>query len=751
MKTKFESSQNAIAMPLSPACAYRTILILTAMVFARAVYPQRTLIRIGTSHDLLLLGVDRDSTLKQLYYGKQLAETDASSAAAQPTADALFTGGSPAYPSYGDNGENAAVALRVTHSDGNLTTRLRYLGYTVTRPDDNTILTAIRLRDSDYPFDITLFYKAYTKEDVIEEWQEISHREKGNVVLFDIASAGLAVHSPDCYLTYYYGNFANEFNMLEEQLQPGEKIIDSKLGVRVDQYSSPSFLLSVGGRLQENDGEVIGGTLAWPGNWQLRFDVDDQRQLSVFSGINPYGSQYALPPGTPFRTPSFLYTYSAAGAGEVTRHFHRWARKYGIRDGYGERDVLLNNWEATYFNFDEQKLAAIIQSAGSMGFEQFLLDDGWFGNKYPRNNDDAGLGDWQVNTRKLPHGIPFLIRTCRENHLKFGIWIEPEMVNPKSELYEQHPDWIISAANRRLDLQRNQLILDLSNPQVVEYVYGVIAGLLTENKDISYLKWDCNRYITNPGSAYLGKDRQTELFIDYPRAILQIMDRVRQHFPAVTMMVCSGGGGRMDYGTLPYFQEYWPSDNTDAADRVRIQWGLEYFFPAVGLASHVSAIPNGMTGRTEPLKFRFDVAMAGRLGMDLQPMQMTGEEKTFSRNAIATYKSIRDVVLHGDLYRLASPYAGARAAQMYVSEDSSRAIVFSYLLSKNIYGDKSILRLKGLQRDARYTLRELNKGGFSRLGEFEGHSLTGAFLMDHGLEFPMYNEYESAVFGLDRQ
>jgi alpha-galactosidase len=704
-------------------------------------------IRIETRNNQLLLGADKDHQLKQLYYGPSIA------------GEALATKeGSPAYTSYGSGSEPRETALRLTHGDGNLTTQLVYVDQTVSHPDDNTTLTVIHLKDAFYPIQVTLYYKAYFKEDIIEQWTEIQHQEKSPVTLYDFASAGLSFASRDYYLTYYYGNWANEFNLIETRLDQGEKIIDSRLGVRVNQMSNPSFLLALDDKLREDEGDVIGGTLAWPGNWQLKFDVDDRKQLNVLCGMNPYASQYTLPANTVFKTPSFLYTYSNEGAGAITRRMHRWARKYGIRDGYGSRDVLLNNWEATYFNFDEQKLTTIIREAGQMGYELFLLDDGWFGNKYPRNNDDAGLGDWQVNTKKLPHGLNYLVNTCKENHLKFGIWIEPEMVNPKSELYERHSDWVITAANRDLQLQRNQLILDLSNPQVVEYVYAAIDKLLTENKGISYIKWDCNRYVTNPGSHYLGKDKQTHLFIDYPRALLGIMQRVRQKFPDVTLMVCSGGGGRIDYATMPFFQEYWPSDNTDGADRVRIQWGLEYFFPSIGLASHVSNIPNGITDRTESLKFRFDVAMAGKLGMDLQPNQLSPTDKEFTKKAIQTYKDIRDVVLHGDLYRLISPYSGDpavyvgdRAALSYVSEDKSRAIVFAYQLRKSITSNALTIMLKGLQPDARYVLTELNKGGYSRIAQYEGRVFTGVSLMTQGLPFELYNDYESTVFQLTRQ
>lgn len=695
---------------------------------------QHALIRVATHDNVLVLGVGKDSILRQVYYGPAI-----------PADNTDLEKSDEAYTTYGKS--YSEVALRLTHSDGNTTTYLVYEKSTQERLDDNTTLTSIYLHDTYYPLEVVLRYKAYEKENVIAQSADIRNGEKGPVVLGDFASGGLSFRENAYYLTSYYGDWAHEFNMTETKLEPGIRIIDSKLGVRSDQRSNPSFLLSMDGPLQEDDGRVLGATLAWPGSWQLKFEVGSDGNLNVLCGANPYASSYTLDAGATFTTPALLHTYSTRGAGDVTRRFHRWARTYGIRDGNGPRDVLLNNWEATYFNFDEQKLTAIIQQAGTMGFDLFLLDDGWFGNKYPRNNDDAGLGDWEVNKQKLPHGIPYLVQQCAANHLKFGIWIEPEMVNPRSELYEQHPDWVITAPHRPLDLQRNQLILDLSNPKVQEYVYGCIDKLLRENKGIRYIKWDCNRYVTNPGSAYLPKDRQSNLFIDYSKNLLNIMERVRKAFPDVTLMACSGGGGRIDYATLPNFMEYWPSDNTDAMERIKIGWGLEYFFPAIGMASHVSNIPNGITGRSEPLKFRFDVAMTGKLGMDLQPMQMSDADKDFARKAILTYKTtISDVVLHGDLYRLLSPYSGHRAALMYVTPDSARAVVFSYLFQKAAGDEHHVIRLKGLRPDARYTLRELDKGSYSRFADYEGKTFTGAFLMNEGIRSDFYSEYESLVF-----
>jgi len=696
------------------------------------------IIRIETKDNLMLLGVGKDSILKQLYLGVKINDDENFSQ--------KINHSKQAYTSYGNDVEN--IALRVTHADGNLTTDLFFVSSSTEKTDSNTSVTKIILKDKYYPDEVTLFYKTYNEQNIIEQWMTFTHKEKGTVTLYNFASAALNFQTPNAYLNYFYGDWANEFNLIETKLSEGTKTVDSKLGVRTDQRSNQSFLLSLNGKLQEDDGEVIAGTLAWPGNWQLQFTEDHYNNLYVTAGMNPFASEYNLKADTTFTTPGFLFTYSNKGAGETTRNFHRWARKYGIDDGYGERDVLLNNWEATYFDFDEQKLSSIIKQAGEMGFELFLLDDGWFANKYPRNDDKAGLGDWQVNTKKLPHGLSYLADLCKQNNLKFGIWVEPEMVNPKSELYEKHPDWVISAQHRDLNLSRNQLILDITNPKVQDYVYDVLDKLMSENKGISYIKWDCNRYITNPGSYYLG-NQQSKIFINYPTALLNIIQRFRKKYPDVHMMVCSGGGGRMDYATMPYFQEYWPSDNTDALDRIKIQWGLEYFYPAVGLAAHVT--PNHSDERITPLKFRFDVAMTGRLGLDYRVDKLNADEKTFAINAIATYKKVRNVVLYGDLYRSLSPYENNRAALMYVSENKDSALVFSFLQKKETYSDKSKLFLKGLDANAQYKLTEINKGSFSRLSDYEGKTFSGAFLMNVGLQFDMYNDYESAVIQLVKQ
>ncbi len=658
-----------------------------------------------------------------------------------------------AFPTFGTSYVNEP-ALRAVHADGNTSTELAYVSHTTEQEADGVQYTEITLRDTYFPFDVVLCFNAYQKENVIEAWTVISHNEKKPVMLYNYASSHLFFSEPTYYLTQFYGEWADEMKMKEMQLTRGKKVLESKLGVRSNQHAHACFLLGLDAPAQENSGRVLGGTLAWPGSWNLTFDVDNLDNLHVICGINSFAGQYSLAKGEKFETPRMLYSYSDEGTGRITRNFHRWAKKYGIWRGDRTRTTLLNNWEATYFDFNEEVLSGIIKDASEMGFELFLLDDGWFGTKHPRNSDNAGLGDWQVNKNKLPNGLGYLVEEADKNGIKFGIWLEPEMVNPASELYEKHPDWVITQPNRPLDLSRNQLILDLSNPKVQDFVYSVVDNTMTENPGIAYIKWDCNRFVTNSGSFYLPAEKQSHLWIEYVRGLLSIFERVRAKYPDVSIMLCSGGGGRIDYASLRYFDEFWISDNTDAYNRIFIQWGATYFFPSMALASHVSVVPNHITGRTVPLKFRFDVAMSAKLGMDLQPKDMTPEEKEFSKNAIQEYYGIREIVQHGDLYRLLSPYESVRTAMMYVSEDKKDAVVFTYLLEKVINGgNNQVLYLKGLDPEKRYRLNELNKAPntYSWFTPLEGKTYTGAYLMEYGIRFPMYNQFESKIIRLTEE
>ncbi len=592
-------------------------------------------------------------------------------------------------------------AIQVTHADGNPSLDLRYVRHESKPAGEGIVQTSIYLKDPQYPFEVTLHYKAYQNEDVIEQWSTIRHTEKKTVTLHKYASANLYIPAQNYYLTHFHGDWANEMNPAEELLTEGIKVLDTKLGTRADLFQPPSFLVSLNHPAQEDRGEVVAGTLSWSGNYQIAFEVDPLHNLRMTAGINPYASAYMLEPGKEFTTPAFLFTYSNTGTGTASRQLHRWARKHRIPQGEGNRLTLLNNWEATYFDFNEEKLSALFKDGKKLGVDLFLLDDGWFGNKYPRNNDRAGLGDWQENVKKLPNGLGRLVRDAEGAGVKFGIWLEPEMVSPKSELYEKHPDWVLKLPNRQEYYFRNQLVLDLTNPKVQDFVYGVVDDVMTQNPTLGYIKWDCNAVIYNAFSAT--NPNPSHLYVEYVQGLYKVLERLRVKYPTLPMMLCSGGGGRVDYGALEYFTEFWPSDNTDGMERIFIQWNYSYFFPAIATCNHVT------DWGKQPIKFRTDVAMMGKLGYDIVVSKLDEKELQFSQEALKTYERIKPVVWQGDQYRLVSPYVGDVASLMYVNEARNRAVWFTYL-TKNRYkaGSVAPIRLQGLDPAKNYTVRELN-------------------------------------------
>jgi alpha-galactosidase len=507
--------------------------------------------------------------------------------------------------------------------------------------------------------------------------------------------------------------------------------------VRAHQFRNPSFVLSLDGPPNENSGRVLAGSLAWSGSFQCAFDHNG-RNIRALCGVNPFASTYYLKPGEVFATPTMIWVWSSNGLGEMSRKFHDWAREFGLRGGHQSREVLLNNWEATGFNFDFARIAGLYEPAKQIGTELFLLDDGWFGNKYPRVNDHAGLGDWEPNRKRLPGGLEPLAQAAVKSGLRFGIWIEPEMVNPKSELFEKHPDWVIAQPKRELELQRNQVVLDLTRPEAQQFEWGIISNILS-TPGITYAKWDCNRYLTQPGSSYLAPDRQSHLWIDYVRALYALMDKTAKTFPNTELMLCSGGGGRADYGGLRYFHEFWPSDNTDPVRRVRMQWDYSYCFPTMALASHVTHWGN------RPMHFACSVAMSARFGMDLDLTKLSAQDQAIAAGAVAAYKRIRDVTQLGDLYRLERPHEAARGALGFVAKDRSRAVVFVFQLTN---GEPSPVRPLGLDPGKKYTIQELNPAPGRAALLQEGKAVVGEALMRDGIVPTCVNSLEACVIEL---
>jgi alpha-galactosidase len=673
-------------------------------------------IKVTTKTNELIFKVGNNKRIYQSYLGAKLADEGYS--------DKRFE----SYPSGGMDFE-FEPAVRVVHADGNPSLELRYQKHTAVTNTDGSVKTEIFLKDEVYQTEVILHYLSFPQQDVIKAWTSIKNAEQKEILLTSYASAMLHFSDDNYWLTQFNGDWAKEMRMQEHPLTSGIKIIDSKLGTRAHKYQSPHFFLTPGNNPStEDSGALIAATLAWTGNFKLTFEIDNKNQLHVGAGINNYASEYHLKSGETFITPALIFTYSNAGKGLASRNLHDWARKFGILEGEKPRLTLLNNWEATGFKFDQNKLVSLFDDAKKLDVDMFLLDDGWFGEKYPRDNDKSSLGDWNVDKKKLPDGVPYLVKSATEKGIKFGIWIEPEMVSPKSELYEKHPDWILKLPNRTENYQRNQLVLDLTNPKVQDFVFKVVDDLFTQNPNLAYIKWDANRTVTNGFAPYL-KFNQSHLYIAYTQGLYAVLDRIRTKYPTLPIMLCSGGGGRVDYGAMKYFTEFWPSDNTDGLERIYIQWGYSYFFPANTIAAHITS-----WGK-QSLKFRTDVAMMDKMGYDINVSELTKDEVLFSQQAVANYKIFSPIVAQGDMYRLASPYEGNRAVAMYVDQAKSKAVLFAYLLDSRYREVFMPIKLQGLDPLKKYKIRELNLMPNTKSAlTANDKTYTGEYLMKIGIE-----------------
>jgi alpha-galactosidase len=695
-----------------------------ALFFFSALYTlaqNQSTIKISTQDSELIFKVGNNKRLYQSYLGNKLSDDNYP----DKRAEAYATGGMDF---------EFEPAIRTVHADGNPSLELKYVNHHVLKNADGSMQTDIRLADAVYHTEVTLHFLTFPDQNVFKAWTSIKNAEQSEIVLFNYASAMLHFNADKYWLTQFHGDWAKEMQMQEHELTSGIKIIDSKLGTRANKYQSQHFFLGTGNQpASENSGELIAGTLAWTGNFKYIFEIDNKNWLHLSAGINNYASEYHLKPAETFVTPAFIFTYSKQGKGLASRNLHNWARKFAVLDGEKGRLTLLNNWEATGFKFDQKKLTHLFDDAKKLDVDLFLLDDGWFGEKYPRDNDKTSLGDWSPDKKKLPDGISYLVKTATAKGIKFGIWIEPEMISPKSECYEKHPDWVLKLPNRPENYQRSQLVLDLVNPKVQDYIFKIVDDLFTQNPNLAYIKWDCNRTITNAYSPYL-KNKQSHLYLAYTQALYAVLDRIRLKYPHLPMMLCSGGGGRADYGAMKYFTEFWPSDDTDGLERVYIQWGYSYFFPANTIAAHVTS-----WGK-QSLKFRTDVAMMGKLGYDIDISHFTSDELGFSQQAIANYKRLSPIIYQGNLYRLASPFEGNRAVLMYSDQNKKNAILFAYNLTSRYREVFSPVRLQGLDPSKQYKIKEINlMPNVKSTIASNDKVFSGEYLMNIGIEVSKAN------------
>lgn len=691
-----------------------------------------------TADIALVLNVEENKDVNMVYLGNKLSKSDEYTQVTKQYKQAHdYT--SMYQSAYAASGTRNLLepAISVEHADGNQSLDLKYIDH------KNDISTAgkqhvtIFMKDDLYPFYVELHYLANYQDNIFEQWTVIRHEEKKNVKLTKFASANLNLKSDDFYLRSYHGDWIAEMQPETERLTHGIKTLDSKLGTRTNLLMSSYFAIGMDKIWNETQGTVLLGGLDWSGNFRIDFEKDPQDNLRIIAGINNYASHYSLKPKTPFITPKFTYTLSTKGVGEGSRNFHRWAKNNRLVDGNGERLTLLNNWESTYFDFDEKKIFHLLENTKKLGVDLFLLDDGWFGNKYPRNADTSALGDWTENKKKLPNGIASITKEADKVGVKFGIWVEPEMISPKSELYEKKPNWVVKQTNRPEYYFRNQLVLDLSNPEVQDFVFNTLDQLLQKNPSLAYIKWDCNAVIYNAYSSF--QSDQNNFYVDYTLGLYKILERFRAKYPKLPMMLCSGGGGRIDYGALNYFSEYWPSDNTDPYDRIFMQYENSLFFPAIGSANHVT------TFGKQDLKFKIDVAMMGKMGFDLNLEELRPEELSFAQKAVKTYDNIKDIVWHGDLYRFSNPRENNYASLAYINSDKSKAVMFNYLTFYNhVFKTTKPIKWQGLDSNKSYRVQEINLNKDDKTIA-EDLILSGDFLMNIGLNPVLENNRRSVV------
>ena len=722
---------------------------------------------VETDHAAMLFERERSGAGDRLYlrhFGAKVADADAALALARcaGAGSALGSERPAAYSAFGESGGglNRFGGLKVTHADGTET-----LDLVVERLERRGGGLVVRWRDAVHDFRVVQTFRPRPDADVIETRVELANGEKGPVRISRMASFSLVfpLLADDWRLLSLTGEWAAEGEVVETPLARGRRVVlDSRSGVRDAWLNNPAFMLSAGGPATETEGRVFGCALCWSGAWEISLRRSEVDLLEAVGGPANVAGDYVLDPGKSISLPVAALTWSDRGKGQVSRNFHRWARRHWMPAGGKTRPTLLNNWEGTDLAFTEPQLHEIMDGAKAVGVELFVLDDGWFGRgKNARDTDDRGLGDWYVNEAKLPHGLAALAREAKKRGLKFGLWVEPEMANlGRCDLLAAHPDWALREKGRPMRTGRGgtQVVLDFANPAVRDEIWRQLDAVYASIPGLAYVKWDANANIDNVGSAYLDAAHQGNLYFDYTQGYYEVLARQRAKYPKLDMQACSSGGAHMEYGSLRYCDEFWTSDNTDPRDRVKMQWGASQFYPACAMASHVT-----VTGRQVPFKYRVDVSFSGRFGLEMQPRSMTPAELAFARNAVAEYRRIRPVVQQGDLYRLVSPYDRDYAALMFVDEAKARAVVCVYGLSRDMRKNYlPPLRLQGLDPAKRYRLRELNTEHWRRphsplLGactDFvsemkDGPLPTGETLAKVGLPVELGDkDYDSAVFEL---
>jgi alpha-galactosidase len=726
---------------------------LTLLAVASSKAQTTQVFRLDGGNSTYAFGVNERGELQPLYWGGRLASHDivppAHSLPEMASFDSPYTTTPQEYAAWGA-GLFTEPALKVTFADGNRDLVLHFVRATQSSSQAIDVL----LRDISREIFVTLRYSIDPVTGILARSAEIENREKQPVVIEQAAAAQWTLPPARYTLSYLTGRWAGEWTLNQELIRGGERVIESRRGTTGHQ-ANPWFAISRdSGQLtagsiaaDEEHGEVWFGALAWSGSWRITVEHTQLDAVRVTGGFNPFDFGYKLKPGEHFGTPVFYGGYSDHGLGGASRLLHHFELAHILPQAPDPkpRPVIYNSWEATEFRVDEAGQMALAEKAASIGVDRFVMDDGWFGQ---RKDDHAGLGDWYVNSEKFPHGLKPLIDKVHSLGMDFGLWVEPEMVNPNSDLYRKHPDWVLNFPGRPQSESRNQLVLNLARPDVRDYVEGFLDKLLTEN-DIAFLKWDYNRNWSEPGWDQVPIDEQKRVYVEFIHNLYSILADLRKKHPKLEIESCSGGGGRTDLGILHYTDEVWTSDNTDPFDRLSMQDGFTYAYTPQIMLAWVTDSPHWLNNkRSTSLIYRMLSSMQGSLGIGANLNHWTSEDFATAKRLIAEYHSAQRTIVRGDLYRLTSPRDGSEfSATQTVSTDKNQAVVFAFANATQEGRGFPLLQLQGLDPDAEYKLSWIE--GKSSPGTPE--KASGAWWIRHGLQLDLRGDFQAAAFRLDRQ
>jgi alpha-galactosidase len=703
---------------------------------------QTRVFRIDAADMSYALGINENKQVQTLYWGKRLSAGDTFAAPHSDPGLSAFDSSINTtrldYVAWG-GGLYVEPDLKVTFPDGNRDLALQYVSHTI-EGDRLTIL----LKDIFRNVYVQLEYQADAATGILRRSAQVQNKTSTPLVVEEIASGTWNLpRGSDYRLRYLTGRWAGEWALHEQLIQPGKTILESRRGSTGEQ-NNPWFAIDQNGSNDQDHGDVWFGALGWSGSWQISIEQDEAQQIRVTGGPNTFDFGYRLAPGEHLQSPEFYGGYSHDGIGGASRLLHHFELSNIVPHAPNPklRPVLYNSWEATEFKVDEAGQEALAEKAASIGVERFVVDDGWFGQRF---SDHAGLGDWYVNPIKFPHGLKPLIDKVHTLGMDFGLWVEPEMVNPDSDLYRKHPDWVLNFTGRPRSEGRNQLMLNLARPDVRDYVFQVLDKLLSEN-DIAFLKWDYNRNWSEPGWPAVAPEDQKKVYVDYTQNLYSILAELRAKHPGVEIESCSGGGSRVDLGVMRYADQVWPSDNTDAFDRLLIQDGFTYAYAPGVMMAWVTDSPTWVNQRTLSLEYRFLSSMQGSLGIGANLNNWKPEDFSTAKKMVKQYKQIREIVQRGLLYRLISPQQGSEhSVTESVSNDQDSAVIFAFLHSSQMLYPFPRIYFRGLKPDTMYRIAALD----GKLSANTPEVASGSFWMQHGVDVELRGDFQASAFTLE--